>query len=86
LKDLKTNHHGAHRAPSREDDMYAELMTKLTDDDFIGHHFQEWLDNYHEDDRPHIGGCVCGMVRDYPELVGDRSWPEILALGERRGQ
>jgi hypothetical protein len=47
-------------------------------------HFYAWLDKtVHIEDQHQVEQQIHMLLRDYPELVDTKSWPEMRELAER---
>lgn len=47
-------------------------------------HFYRWLtETVFEDEQHQVEQDIHALLREYPELVQDRSWPEMRRLAER---
>jgi len=54
-------------------------------DEFEKEHLEKWLDRtIYPDEKESIRKQIENMVNEYPEMLKNRSWPEILNLCERR--
>jgi hypothetical protein len=54
-------------------------------DSFVEKHFQEWLDRtVCLDDRDAVEKAIRDLVCQYPELLENRSWPEMRRMTESK--
>lgn len=52
-------------------------------DCLTANHLNAWLKrSVHDDDRKAAWDSIVVALSEYPELVKDRSWPEIRAIGD----
>jgi hypothetical protein len=52
-------------------------------DDFMVRHLEAWLDHaVLEDERDVVRASIVAFVLENPDVLADRSWPEIRRLAE----
>jgi len=50
-------------------------------DDFTREHFETWLNNTcYDDEKEKIREAILNLLKDDPELIESRSWPELRNL------
>jgi hypothetical protein len=50
-------------------------------DSYTAKHLADWIEKtFLDDERDDVLNKILSFLYDYPELVNDRSWPEIYTL------
>ena len=56
----------------------------MTWDDFVEHHFQNWLEVYvHPDERDMTEKGIRSLIARDPELLANHSWDELRDMAEK---